>query len=161
MILIMRIPIIAALWSSRNQNRWQLTPTGKTIRHGAENESEPTTGRRSAGASKRLAGGLRGDDVSHIETRRWILNCTSQTDLWCRGVMGDTPETRRTHAVVPSIRIEGTTARLRWSPRDCRVQGWRNQGPVARLFAGPSWVSRGRREVGKRQIGSGEAQSGA
>ena len=37
-------------------------------------------------------------------------------------------ELRLSLAVVPSIRIEGTTARLRGVPQDGRVRGWVNRG---------------------------------
>ena len=51
-------------------------------------------------------------------------------------------DTRRSLAVVPLIgdqRCYGEApARLRRGPRDARVQGWRNKGPVARLFGAAS-----------------------
>ena len=56
--------------------------------------------------------------------------------------MGDSPDTRRSLAVAPLIpnqRGNGETpVGPRRGPRDARLQGWRNRGPVARLFGAAS-----------------------
>ena len=61
--------------------------------------------------------------------------------------IGAPPEPHRSLPVVPSIRIEGTTGRLRDGPREGRVQGGRNREPEARRFGVPSWVRMGRRDA--------------
>ena len=54
------------------------------------------------------------------------------------------PEPHRSLTVVPSIRIEGTTVRLRWGPREGLVQGWRTGGQELDCLgcqAGFGWVA--------------------
>jgi hypothetical protein len=54
------------------------------------------------------------------------------------------PEPHRGLTVVPSIRIEGTTVRLRWGPRQGLVKGWRTGGQELDCLgcqAGFGWVA--------------------